>query len=432
MNDAWKPSELRYCCRVCAAELPIATPLPWRCPRSTSFDRRHALAVVGSRSTTDADSDNPYLAFRERLTWDAFAEQLGVTVDDRVAAITTLDGVVGAVAGCGFRFTPFARHDALSEALGFSETGGLWIKDETNNVGGSHKARHLVTTMLQLQLAETLRLAPWSGPNARPVLAIASCGNAAIAASIIAAAVGWPIEVFVPEWAGGTVVDTLTDLGAMIVRCARLDGDPPGDPCVHAFRHAVAKGAIPFSVQGTENVTCLDGGRTIGWEIGRQARASGITLDRMFVQVGGGALASCLGATNPARQFHPVQTEGCAPLGRAWTAAMNAEFDVHAAAWHWSELMWPWGSEPKSAADGILDDETYDWLGVFEAMIATGGWPVVASEIEVGAAYRLGRMATEVEVSATGTAGLAGVLAVMEQIGPDERVGVVFSGTERA
>ena len=31
--------------------------------------------------------------------------------------------------------------------------------------------------------------------------------------------------------------------------------------------------------------------------------------------------------------------------------------------------MTPW-ADPHSAADGILDDETYDWLGVFEVMRA--------------------------------------------------------------
>ncbi len=35
----------------------------------------------------------------------------------------------------------------------------------------------------------------------RPRLAIASCGNAALAAATLARAAAWPIEVFVPDWA---------------------------------------------------------------------------------------------------------------------------------------------------------------------------------------------------------------------------------------
>ena len=33
---------------------------------------------------------------------------------------------------------------------------------------------------------------------------------------------------------------------------------------------ASATGAVPFGVQGTENAWCLDGGRTIGWEMARR------------------------------------------------------------------------------------------------------------------------------------------------------------------
>ena len=52
-------------------------------------------------------------------------------------------------------------------------------------------------------------------------------------------------------------------LDAEIVVCPRRADDPPGDPCVHRFRDEVVAGAVPFSVQGTENAWCLDGGRTI-------------------------------------------------------------------------------------------------------------------------------------------------------------------------
>ena len=56
--------------------------------------------------------------------------------------------------GTGFRRTPFASADALSDALGFDDDGGVWVKDETGNVAGSHKARHLVSILLHLKAAE--------------------------------------------------------------------------------------------------------------------------------------------------------------------------------------------------------------------------------------------------------------------------------------
>ncbi len=90
--------------------------------------------------------------------------------------------------------------------------------------------------------------------------------------------------------------ERLDALGATIHRCDRRDGDPAGDPAMLRFREARSAGAIPFTVQGPENGLCLDGGRTIGWEIADQAAAAGVQLDRILVQVGGGAFAACVGA----------------------------------------------------------------------------------------------------------------------------------------
>ena len=60
----------------------------------------------------------------------------------------------------------------------------------------------------------------------RPPLAIASCGNAAFAASVLARAVDWPLHVFVPPHADPAVLSGLRDLRAEIVECPRREGDP--------------------------------------------------------------------------------------------------------------------------------------------------------------------------------------------------------------
>ena len=251
-------------CAVCGARESIATPLSWLCPNATLSDRHHVLHFESSvepfRPTDDA---NPYLAFRRYLAVDSLGESLGLSDAQRVSIITSADEAVSRVAGTGFLRTPLTRSDELSEALGFSTTGGIWVKDETANVGGSHKARHIFTELLHLLMVEAAGRAPWT-PTTRPSLAIASCGNAAIAASTLASAMSWPIAVHVPPTASNAVLETLRTLGATIVVCPRRDTDPPGDPCVLRFREAVAAGAIPFGVQGTENAWCLDGGRTIG------------------------------------------------------------------------------------------------------------------------------------------------------------------------
>jgi threonine synthase len=205
---------------------------------------------------------------------------------------------------------------------------------------------------------------------------------------------------------------------------------------MHRFREAVAAGAIPFTVQGTENVWCLDGGRTIGWEMARQFEESvvGPPLDRLFAQVGAGTFAACvatgirMGGAMP--RLHAVQTESCAPLRRAWGKVAQLGGPMVAAA-HWSECMWPWEHVGASAADGILDDETYDWLPVLRAMDG-GGSPIVVSENYITEANTLARTATGINASPTGTAGLAGLMSSIDAIDPDERVAVVFSGVSRS
>ncbi|MFZ4719947.1 MAG: PLP-dependent lyase/thiolase [Ilumatobacteraceae bacterium] len=428
---------MHWRCAVCGAETPVDRAFTWRCPNSTAVDRHHAPQLVQPisplRSTGEA---NPFLGFRRSLAWDAFADANGMDDDARAGLVAELDEAVAGVAGTGFTTTPLFRADALSDELGFREDGGVWVKDETQHVAGSHKARHLFGILLHLVTAERVGLAGWSSSADRPPLAIASCGNAALAASTLAAAVAWPIRVFVPVDANPAVVAHLHQLRATVVECPRLATDPPGDPCVHRFREAVAHGAVPFSVQGTENAWCLDGGRTIGWEMARhmEEQIVGPPFDRIFVQVGGGAFAACVAAgfrmSGITPMLHAVQTNACAPLSRAWELAPSVGGPKRAAE-HWADCMWPWEHVGRSAADGILDDETYDWLPILGAMADGHGSPVVAHEEHVLEANELARRTTGIDASHTGTAGLAGLLAARDHVAADDRVVVILSGVRR-
>jgi threonine synthase len=205
---------------------------------------------------------------------------------------------------------------------------------------------------------------------------------------------------------------------------------------MHRFREAVAAGAVPFTVQGTENAWCLDGGRTIGWEMARsiEEQVEGPPLDRVFVQVGAGTFAASVISgfrmSGVMPRLHAVQTESCAPLPRAWVKTAEVGGPTEAAK-HWRECMWPWEHVGPSAADGILDDETYDWIPVVRAMGDGNGSPIVVTEAQVLRANELGRETTGIDASHTGTAGLAGLLAAMDQVDRSERVAVIFSGVRR-
>ncbi|MGE5274643.1 MAG: pyridoxal-phosphate dependent enzyme [Verrucomicrobiota bacterium] len=411
----------RLVCAGCGASPPASEPYPFRCPNAGAGDVDHVLRRVLPRvdfPSRDAEP-NPFVRFRRLL----HAWHLGLPDDEFVELVRALDRRVAAVAGHGFEITPFSRSTALSDELGFSKRGGVWVKDETGNVSGSHKARHLFGVLVYLETAERLGLA-----RGRPDLAVASCGNAALAAAVVAAAGGRTLQVFVPVDADPVVLTQLHDLGAVVEVCARTGA--PGDPTYARLLEALHDGALPFTCQGNLNGLAIEGGYTLGWELA----ASGVTLDRVVVQVGGGALASAVAAGlregGPAPRLDTVQTESAWPLKRAFDAAT----DLHYAATHRSEFMWPWEQEPHSIAHGILDDETYDWLAVVEAMRESGGTPLVVGERTLARANEIAVRATGIDVDPTGSAGLAGLLSLAENalVSPDERVAVLFTGVDRA
>lgn len=409
--------------------------------------------------------DRPFLRWRHRLHAWHLGQRRGLGDDDFIALVDRLERAIAEVDGRahGFSTTPLFEARGLAEALG--RTGAVLLKDETGNVAGSHKARHLFGILLALEVLEVPRTTP---------LAIASCGNAALAASVLAKAAGRPIRVFIPSDARPAVVARLARLEAELIVCERTPG-VAGDPTVHAFRAAVEAGAVPLSCQGTDNGLAIEGGETLGWEIAQQL--AGRPLDRVFVQVGGGALGSAVGrglqqavragvlAKMP--RVHAVQTRSVAPLARAYErlarrldralfgaagvapegpAFERARADRLAGAYasdafqallrsavrHRDELMWPWEDVGASAAHGILDDETYDWLALVRAMFEGGGTPIVVDEAMVERANTIGVEASGVTADATGTAGLAGLVSLGEDpeggLAADESCLVLFTG----
>ena len=73
--------------------------------------------------------------------------------DHVIEAIRRLDARVRAVGGAGFDPTPFFGHERLGAAVGLPAGTELWEKDETGNVSGSHKARHLFGVAVREALA---------------------------------------------------------------------------------------------------------------------------------------------------------------------------------------------------------------------------------------------------------------------------------------
>jgi threonine dehydratase len=447
-------------CAGCGAEAPDVAALPVRCSRATPGDdvdhvMTRRLNLDGLRLVA-SDDPNPFVRYRQLFRAWHVARAIGWTDQRYVGLVRRIDDAVAVVDGHGFRVTPTTRADALSTELGFDANGGLWIKDETGGVAGSHKARHLMGILLEVLVAEE-RDPSLAG---RP-LAIASCGNAALAAAVVARAAGRRLEVFVPPDADPATLDRLGRLGAVVERVGRRAGET-GDPTVDRLRAAVAGGAIPFTCQGPENGLAIEGGQTLGYELAEAVGGAGIELDRVLVQVGGGALASAvaqglaeataLGAIATRPRLDTVQTAGGWPLRRAYErlaealrhrgvdpcrpldlslASVAAALDD--AARHRSSYMWPWDPAPRSIAHGILDDETYDWLAVVRAMLATGGRPIVVDEPTLGRAAALADSSLRIPADETGAAGLAGVLELRRrgELRPTDRLAVLLTGARR-
>jgi threonine synthase len=442
---------IAFACAGCGYQAPVDRAVPLRCPHAVPDDDiDHVMTRVldlGRLRFPHGPETNPFIRYRSMFHAYHLALAGGWSDAAYVGLVERLDAAVGAVDGTGFRATPFARNAALSEKLGFAHDGGVYVKDETGNVSGSHKARHLMGTLLELEVAAALDASPT--PTSPAPFAIASCGNAALAAAVVAAAAGRDLDVFIPPDAHPAVIARLRSLGANLTVCEREPG-LPGDPTYRRLRTAIDAGAIGFTCQGNENGFAIEGGLTLGYELATDLAAAGASLDHLCIQVGGGALASSCseglaearalraGATDP--RIHPVQTRAAAPLARAYERLAHrldteepTAADIAWAAHHRSAFMWPWETEPHSVATGILDDETYDWLAVVRGTLASRGSPVVVDEATLIEANEVARATTGIDVDPTGSAGLAGLLELRRhgRVGSNETVAVIFTGVRR-
>ena len=91
---------------------------------------------------------NPFVRYRRMLHAHERWLAVGGTDAEFVELVESLDAAIGGVEGHGFAVTPVAQQPALAAAVAMPDSARLWVKDETNNVGGSHKARHLFGLLL--------------------------------------------------------------------------------------------------------------------------------------------------------------------------------------------------------------------------------------------------------------------------------------------
>lgn len=460
-------------CRGCSTSIDPLDPLTggpnagFRCPNAARAPKiDHVMqwepTSAGVNSWPNDASINPFVRYRTLHHSYWLARARGITDQAYIDRVGRIDRAIAAVDGTGFVITPFERSDVASTTLGVE----VWAKHETGNVAGSHKARHLMGLAIHLDIEKV---------SITTRLAIASCGNAALAASTIAKAVRRPIDVFVPSTAKPSVLHRLNELGARVTATERTSSSPAGDPCVHAFHDALAGGGLPFCCQGNENGLTIDGGTTLGHELADQLSVNGLRPTKLLIHTGGGAFgtsvtrglghAVLLGQMAGLPAVFCVQPDACPPLRRAWAAVANRALnalgdDLRAddianvssdaqvaarlvlpdaqealtAALQYAVLnrashMWAWDEPGPTVAGGIVDDETYDWFSLVGVMLCTGGFPIVVDDRLLIEANQL----SESDADETGTAGLAGALALKEanSLSDTDCIVTVFSGIRR-
>ena len=122
-----EPAPSWIACAGCGWRLPDGEPATLGCPEARAGDDvDHVLVrhLDPTRVSFPAGDEAPVFV-RYRTLLHAYHAQraLGRSDADVVAEIERLDDAVATVDGRGFRETPFARSDALSDLLGFSPAG---------------------------------------------------------------------------------------------------------------------------------------------------------------------------------------------------------------------------------------------------------------------------------------------------------------------
>ena len=297
--------------------------------------------------------------------------------------------------------TPLLAIPRAGAELGASR---LWVKDEGVNPTGSFKARGLAAAITRASLAGATRFT------------LPTAGNAGVAASAYASRAGLPVRVYAPDSTPKTILSQIRWFGGDLVLLPGHIGD-----CGKASRQFAAENnAVDLST--LREPYRIEGKKTLGLEIAEQL---GWTLpDVILYPTGGGTgligmwkafreLIDAGWVTGAAPRLYSVQSDGCAPVVRAFAAG-------RASAEPWTD---PWTVASGLRVPGPLGDRL-----MLTALRETGGGAIAVSDTELSeAAARFSRL-EGLDLSPEGGATFAALrhLLASGQVSPDERI-VLFN-----
>jgi threonine synthase len=304
----------------------------------------------------------------------------------------------------GEGFTPLLRLERLGRLLGMSN---LYGKDEGQNPTASFKARGL--SMAVSRAAEL----------GVKTLAIPSAGNAGSAMAAYAAVAGLPAFVFLPQDVPPLFVAEMRALGAEVTLVDGLITD-----CARYVRAGVEEGRW-FDLSTLKEPYRIEGKKTMGYELAEQFEW--VLPDVIVYPTGGGTgligiwkafeemeALGWIGAERP--RMIAVQSEGCAPIVRAFEAGREAAE--------------PW-QNAATIADGLRVPAAIGDFLILRAIRESGGTALAVTDEEIReGVWEMGRnegLFVAPEAAATLVA-LRRLLAAGE-IGSEERVVLMLTGS---
>jgi threonine synthase len=293
--------------------------------------------------------------------------------------------------------TPLLPIERTGRRLGAPD---LWVKDEGANPTGSFKARGLSAAITRAVAAGAERFV------------LPTAGNAGVAAAAYGARAGRPVRVYAPRSTPRTILSQILAFGGDLVL---LDGHI-GD-CGKASRaYAAETGALDLST--LREPYRIEGKKTLGLELAMQL---GWTLpDAIIYPTGGGTgligmwkafqellAAGWVQGTLP--RMYSVQSTGCAPVVRAFTAGAEA-----CEAW----------AEPWTVASGLRVPAPLGGRVMLQVLRASGGGAVAVDDTALEREASLATRESGVDFSPEGGAAVAAVAALLAsgQLRPDDQI----------
>lgn len=311
--------------------------------------------------------------------------------------------------------TPLYHADRLGASVGLKH---LYLKDDGLNPSASFKDRAGAVALVRAR--ET---------NAR-VVAGASTGNAGSSMACLAASVGMPCVIFVPEKAPPAKIAQLLIFGAKVL-AVRGTYDDAFDLCLKVCERRGwfnrNTGCNPFTREGKK--TCsFEICEQLGWQ----------APDRVVVSAGDGNIIS--GIWKGMRELHAVgmidrlpkidcaQSEASAAIARAVRKLETGNSKRGPQDWSRVEIE---TVKATTVADSISVDMPRDGLAAVRAVVESGGEAVTVPDGEILAA--IPELARQAGVFAEPAAACAWAclkkMALKKLIRPDERVVCLITGS---